>query len=191
MKLSKLSIACALAGALSATSASATTYSVDIVADTGEIAGTITVSGTTVTAFTGTATGFVYMGNDFGGIWDGPVTLGQGSDGPDFSALGDNQWNSSGPYYVSPGNALVAGGVLLTNGKYSFRVYDYTDTNNNYGDQLAWFVSSGFNPAIITVSATISTSATPLPAALPLFATGLGALGLLARRRKRKAALPA
>jgi hypothetical protein len=30
------------------------------------------------------------------------------------------------------------------------------------------------------------TSATPLPAALPLFATGLGALGLLARRRKRK-----
>jgi hypothetical protein len=30
-------------------------------------------------------------------------------------------------------------------------------------------------------------SETPLPAALPLFATGLGALGLLARRRKRKA----
>lgn len=34
-------------------------------------------------------------------------------------------------------------------------------------------------------------STTPLPAALPLFATGLGALGLLARRRKRKAALAA
>ena len=32
----------------------------------------------------------------------------------------------------------------------------------------------------------LATSATPLPAALPLFATGLGALGLLARRRKRK-----
>jgi hypothetical protein len=30
-------------------------------------------------------------------------------------------------------------------------------------------------------------SATPLPAALPLFATGLGALGLLGWRRKRKA----
>jgi len=29
-------------------------------------------------------------------------------------------------------------------------------------------------------------SATPLPAALPLFATGLGAIGLLGRRRKRK-----
>jgi hypothetical protein len=29
-------------------------------------------------------------------------------------------------------------------------------------------------------------SATPLPAALPLFATGVGVIGLLARRRKRK-----
>ena len=32
---------------------------------------------------------------------------------------------------------------------------------------------------------------TPLPAALPLFATGLGALGLLAWRRKRKAEVAA
>ena len=31
-------------------------------------------------------------------------------------------------------------------------------------------------------------SSTPLPAALPLFATGLGAMGLLGWRRKRKAA---
>jgi PEP-CTERM motif-containing protein len=35
------------------------------------------------------------------------------------------------------------------------------------------------------------TSATPLPAALPLFVSGLGALGFFARRRKRKAALAA
>ena len=33
------------------------------------------------------------------------------------------------------------------------------------------------------------TGATPLPAALPLFAGGLAAIGLLARRRKRKQAV--
>ena len=36
-------------------------------------------------------------------------------------------------------------------------------------------------------SITINTATTPLPAALPLFASGLGALGLLGWRRKRKA----
>jgi hypothetical protein len=35
---------------------------------------------------------------------------------------------------------------------------------------------------------TVTISETPLPAALPLFASGLGALGLLGWRRKRKAA---
>jgi hypothetical protein len=37
-------------------------------------------------------------------------------------------------------------------------------------------------------SLTAATSATPLPAALPLFATGLGAMGLFGWRRKRKGA---
>jgi hypothetical protein len=41
---------------------------------------------------------------------------------------------------------------------------------------------------IVDFSVPILASETPLPAALPLFATGLGALGLLGWRRKRKAA---
>jgi hypothetical protein len=40
---------------------------------------------------------------------------------------------------------------------------------------------------VSTADVTIATAATPLPAALPLFATGLGGLGLLGWRRKRKA----
>jgi hypothetical protein len=40
----------------------------------------------------------------------------------------------------------------------------------------------------LTFEAVIPSSETPVPAAFPLFASGLGVLGLLARRRKRKAA---
>jgi hypothetical protein len=48
------------------------------------------------------------------------------------------------------------------------------------------FIVSGLDPtASITLNGT-GVSATPLPAALPLFASGLGALGLLGWRRKRK-----
>ena len=40
----------------------------------------------------------------------------------------------------------------------------------------------------LTFKAVIPAAETPLPGALPLFATGLGAMGLLGWRRKRKAA---
>jgi hypothetical protein len=38
-----------------------------------------------------------------------------------------------------------------------------------------------------TITSTLAPAATPIPAALPLFASGLGAMGLIAGRRKRKA----
>jgi hypothetical protein len=47
------------------------------------------------------------------------------------------------------------------------------------------------NTGSLTISVTDNGLATPLPGALPLFATGLGALGLLGWRRKRKAAASA
>jgi hypothetical protein len=55
--------------------------------------------------------------------------------------------------------------------------------------------SNGFSPNTIDVISQAGTTftpvavgTTPLPAALPLFATGLGAMGLFGWRRKRKAA---
>lgn len=52
-----------------------------------------------------------------------------------------------------------------------------SSTNSFELDNLAWGDVRGAN-------------ATPLPAALPLFATGLGVLGLFSRRRKRNAVSP-
>jgi hypothetical protein len=63
-------------------------------------------------------------------------------------------------------------------------------TANNEGLNLIGttfaFEEKSNNPTFY-VSGLEYTAATPVPAALPLFATGLGALGLLGWRRKRKA----
>ena len=56
----------------------------------------------------------------------------------------------------------------------------------NNGSAFAGFPTAGFWTAEFPAAV-----ATPLPATLPLFATGLGALGLLGWRRKKKAALAA
>jgi hypothetical protein len=48
--------------------------------------------------------------------------------------------------------------------------------------------ANGFQELVVSAFNFSSSSETPLPAALPLFTSGLGALGLLAWRRKKKAA---
>jgi hypothetical protein len=73
---------------------------------------------------------------------------------------------------VNQGNGL--GGIRISSGFAS-----PGDQFNTYVDNFTLNDTTfNFDPA----------AATPLPAALPLFATGLGALGLLGWRRKRKAA---
>jgi hypothetical protein len=52
---------------------------------------------------------------------------------------------------------------------------------------VTYFGPWGFSGGSTDTVLTLTPVATPLPAALPLFATGLGALGLLGSRRKRKA----
>jgi hypothetical protein len=61
-------------------------------------------------------------------------------------------------------------------------------SNNEIQVDVTGDAPSPNDQLILDVSFSIATSETPLPAALPLFASGLGALGLLGWRRKRKAA---
>jgi hypothetical protein len=50
------------------------------------------------------------------------------------------------------------------------------------------FVGDPSNPTVTLGDTPVDLSATPIPGALPLFVSGLGAIGLLGWRRKRKAA---
>ena len=67
------------------------------------------------------------------------------------------------------------GTLFLAPGTYQIR---FAETDNVFF----------FNQGVDNVSLSIGAEVVPLPAALPLFATGLGALGLLGWRRKRKQA---
>jgi len=71
-------------------------------------------------------------------------------------------------------NADFAGFKVVSNSLVNGEVIDFGDTT----------------PGHIPISATldVTAAATPLPAALPLFASGIGALGLFGWRRKRKTA---
>ena len=79
-----------------------------------------------------------------------------------------------------------------TSGDFGYIDFIYPNDQSNplighsfvYLDQGEFNTPSGFIPFGLT-----GNIHTPLPAALPLFASGLGALGLLGWRRKRKASM--
>jgi hypothetical protein len=104
--------------------------------------------------------------------------------GPELGFVGLGGMTADGP---DPSHVFV---MILTH---------TSDTFNGSFAGLAGAVSKFQQPAAdghmsflvmeaVTRPDDISAQATPLPAALPLFATGLGALGLLGWRRKRKQA---
>jgi hypothetical protein len=145
--------------------------------------GTITVtigSGSdTITAITGTVTN--------GTITD-PIT-GLATSGSFDNLLFPIGTTFSGPPVVTGGSYVsssdldtsglgftIAGGTIDVFGGYEPNSTDVTP-GNNY-DEIG---PGGFGVG------TFALTATPLPAALPLFAGGLGMIGLLARRRKRNA----
>jgi hypothetical protein len=120
-----------------------------------------------------------------------------------------NPYGPSTFYYATPADATAAyqaaeasGGMLqsISNAPYvpligpiTFTIVTNTngplnDVNFNMQLGCCWSNVTGGMSLDVTQ---LDVSSTPLPAALPLFATGLGVLGWAARRRKRKAAAPA
>jgi hypothetical protein len=67
---------------------------------------------------------------------------------------------------------------------YSMDVSGPGVAGESFANQMGVFPASD-GPYQMLVTGNVAT--TPLPAALPLFASGLGALGLVSWRRKRKA----
>jgi hypothetical protein len=85
--------------------------------------------------------------------------------GPAFTVLAGNPFPA-----IDTVSGILASDVFETGGKLA----------------LNWQSLSFADGSQIVVTFTGGTSATPLPASLPLFATGLDALSLLGWRRKRK-----
>ncbi len=136
-------------------------------------------------------------------------TVSEGSPATTFNIIGLLPANNNNGYFgwdnviaTTGGSApfgLTIGGIVFTAAGPDYYAADPSNpvspaefnifTDNNGSTLLTMAsnnVNAPFNGDLSIVES--STSETPLPAALPLFATGLGALGLLARRRKRKLA---
>jgi hypothetical protein len=90
-----------------------------------------------------------------------------------------NFLGTSGNVLSTSGGDRLFGTFLATNGG------GFQFSNLNLTGEL---INTAGNVQLVSGSQVTGVSATPLPAALPLYATGLGALALLRWRRKRKAA---
>ncbi len=96
----------------------------------------------------------------------------------------------------------VTGGFTVTSGQITGgNFYAYNELLSPYAWELGFLGAGGVNPGVTWLSTpngetgTVDAynpptfvAATPIPAALPLFASGLGAMGLFGWRKKRKAA---
>ena len=97
-------------------------------------------------------------------------------------------------FYDGPGGSGNLIGTFIGSDLGCYSLTDANNCNGNRYDLVTFGVNSGVIGSVVLSDTTGSaafefgTVATPLPAALPLFATGLAGLGLLGWRRKRKAA---
>lgn len=124
--------------------------------------------------YTAPASAFAsYLGSDFVTISGGAITV----------------WYIYGLDY--PSSYAPTPGVPWGN-EVILTISNDSNFGHNVGDSYSTFLGAqSASNSVAGIWTQENVAATPLPAALPLFATGLGALGLLGWRRKKKAAAPA
>jgi len=112
-----------------------------------------------------------------------------------YSAVGfDAFFNGLGPVALTVfgsgnsvlGTLLIASGLNPITGLADKGYLGFTSDSPIYGFQWDTTLGREFNTGFTNISVVAAVNPVPLPAALPLFVTGLGALGLLGWRRKRK-----
>jgi hypothetical protein len=122
--------------------------------------------------------------NTYSGL-SGPTSFGSGGlklansgSGNMVGIVGDDEYLDVPAGYVSGG--LLSDTITFTNT--TLAALGLTDGT------YTWSWDSSIYPAVAddSVVLNVGVSPTPLPAALPLFAGGIGLVGLLARRRKRQ-----
>jgi hypothetical protein len=98
----------------------------------------------------------------------------------------ENSFNVSGGILISGGFADTFSTSNLAISEFNVLELQLTIGEPTVADFGTLSVGGNFCGSCDSATGPLTTTPTPLPAALPLFATGLGGLGLLGWRRKRK-----
>lgn len=106
-----------------------------------------------------------------------------------FTAISNGIVLTDGAYHTLSGTGLTAASFgLFTAGGFATPGSQHPDFTQPFEFGYLTLLAGATDAVASFDNLSITVNQTPLPGALPLFATGLGALGLLGWRRKRKAA---
>jgi hypothetical protein len=106
--------------------------------------------------------------------------------GGSVTVLSSDGFDGNDNYLYYPGYPANGGAPFDNAGlSFSFNSGDY-NLFCDVGPACFIYYATISDPQTLSATFVVNAATTPLPAALPLFATGLGGLGLLGWRRKRK-----